>query len=438
MSEPLFHVHRSVTPAGLRLLVVPMGRTSTVTLMVFARTGSRDERAREWGISHFLEHLVFKGSKKRPTTRRISETLDAVGGELNAFTSKEVTVFHAKAAARHAALLADVLGDVVMYPLLRPREIERERGVIAEEIHMYEDTPLQSIEEYWENVLFGRHVLGRKIIGTKESVATLSRAALLAYRSRRYAAGNVVVCLAGNIGPEEGLALLRAQFRRFPAGPTRAARPFRNAWGRRRVGVRDKRTDQAHVVAGGTGVSYTHKDRSAVDLLAAILGGSMSSRLFLEVRERRGLAYAVRTSAEHFTDTGYVATQAGVDPAKLPDAVAVILAEYGKARTTRVPRAELAKARETLKGRLLIRLESSSDVAQFVGGQEVLTGRIVSVDDVFARLDAVTPEDIQRVAQTHLAPSRLRVAAIAPGRPAPALRKVLTRVRHEPVRAPRR
>lgn len=420
-----FLIHRATLPSGLRLRVVPLSGTGTATLLVCVGTGSRYEAASEAGISHFLEHIFFKGSKKRPTTRMISETIDRVGGEFNAFTSKEVTVFWAKAAVKHVALILDVIGDMLLHPLFDPKEIDRERGVITEEINMYEDTPRESIDEFAEELLYGRHPLGRQIIGTKEIVARLKRRAFTRYVAQQYRGRNAVVCLAGNVSAEQGEKLLSDVFRGWPKGAPRRPAPFRGRWGRSRFALKEKQTDQAHVMAATPGVSYTHRDRSAVDLLCAILGGSMSSRLFMEVRERRGLAYAIRTVPQHFTDTGHIATQAGVDPQKLPEAVRVILAEYERLRAKGVPPAELLKAKENLKGRLLLKLESSDDVAQFVAGQEVLTNRILSVDEVFQRLEAVTLQDIRRVARVYLKPASLRIAAIAPGGSAAGLKEAL-------------
>jgi predicted Zn-dependent peptidase len=425
MPSELFPIHRKTLPSGLRLLVVPTEGTGAVTLFITVRTGSRNEVPREMGISHFLEHLFFKGSKKRPTTRMISESLDQVGGDFNAFTSKEMTAFWAKSASQHAALLLDVLGDMLLHPLFDPKEIDRERGVITEEMNMYEDTPLQSIDEHFEELLFGSHPLGRKIIGTKEIIARLPRSAFLRYIGAQYGTKNTVVCLAGNISADEGFRLLADMLGKFPKGHPAAPAPFKSAWGKKRVAVREKKTDQAHMIVGGRGLSYLHPDRTVADVLASILGGSMSSRLFIEVRERRGLAYSVRTQAEHFTDTGYVGTQAGVDPGKLEAALRVILREYAKIRDKDVPAAELLKAKEGLKGRLLLRLESSDAVAQFVAGQELLTDRILTIDDVFARIEAVTARDIRRVAKQLLAPSALRIAAIAPNARAARLEKLL-------------
>jgi predicted Zn-dependent peptidase len=395
--------------------------------MIIVGTGSRYEVPAEFGVSHFLEHLFFKGSKKRPTTHMISESIDLVGGEFNAFTSKEMTAFWAKAGAQHAALLLDVIGDMLIHPLFDPKEIDRERGVITEEVNMYEDTPREYIDEFSEELLYGGHPLGRQIIGTKESIAHLPRSVFLHYVGQQYTVRNTVACLAGNIRPEQGVRLLTEALRAFPQGNPRRPKRFGGAWNTARVAVKKKKTDQAHVIVASPGVSYTHRDRPAVDLLCAILGGSMSSRLFIEVRERRGLAYSVRTGPQHFTDTGHIATQAGVDPKKLSLTVRVILDEYEKIRTKGIPPTELLKAKENVKGRLLLRLESSDEVAQFVAGQEVLIGRILTVDEVFQRLEAVTPRDIRRVARTYLKPEAIRIAAITPRAPHAALKRLLRR-----------
>ncbi len=421
----LFDIHRGTARGGLRLLVVPMTGTSTVTFMVSVRTGSRNERPEEAGISHFLEHLFFKGSRKRPTHREISEALDRIGGEFNAFTSKETTSYYAKASAEHAELIVDVIGDMLLHPLFDAAEIERERGVVIEEMNMYEDTPLQSIDEFAEETLYGTHPLARKIIGTKNVIARVSRAAILSYVRRQYGVRNTVACLTGNVSPDAGMTLLARAFNAFPRARPRLPRRFSGTWGRHRVAVKEKKTDQAHVIVATPGVSYLHPDRTAVDVLSTILGAGMSSRLFIEVRERRGLSYSVRTTPQHFTDIGHVSTQMGVDPGKLAEAVKVILREYGKIRDTRVGVGELQKAQENMKGRLLMHLEASDEVAQFAAGQEVLQGRILTVDEVFKRIDAITARDVQRVAQAYLASRGIRIAAIAPGQDAVRLEHLL-------------
>ncbi len=419
-------LHRAVTPSGLRLLVAPLRGTSAVTFLLAVRTGSRNETPEIHGVSHFIEHLFFKGSKKRPNARAIAEAIDRVGGELNAFTSKEWTAFYAKAASQHAALIVDVISDMVLRPLMREADIQRERGVVIEEINMYEDTPMRSVGEFFEETLYGRHPLAHQITGPKAVIASVPRGAILKYLARQYRARSAVACLAGDVEPKRGLSLLRAALRPFPAGRAAAAAPFARNFGRDRVRVKTKKTDQTHVIIGAPGVHFLHPDRPALDLLSAILGGGMSSRLFLEVRERRGLAYAVRTSPEHCADTGYVATQAGVDSKKLGEACAVIVQEHGRIREQRVGVGELKKAREFVKGKLLLGLEASDEVAQFLTLQEVMTNRILMPDDVFRLLDAVTPADIRRVARQYLRPDRLRLVAIGPELRERELQSVLT------------
>lgn len=414
MNNSLFDIHQDETRSGLRLVALPMKGTGTVTVMAFVGTGSRYEKLEDAGVSHFLEHLFFKGSKKRPSTLLISEALDEIGGEFNAFTSKEMTAFYAKGDAQHAKLIIDVLGDMLLNPLFDPKEINRERGVVIEEMNMYEDTPQEIVGEQFEQQLFGEHELGRKIIGTKEVISSITRKRIVEYQKHQYGTRNVVVCIAGNIDPKKGIRMLKNQFKDLPETQPRKANEFSDFWGVERISARNKKTDQAHMIIGGRGVSLNHEDRCAVDLLATILGGSMSSRLFIEVRERRGLAYSVHTMAEHFVDTGYIATQIGVDPTNDKKATAVILDEYRKIRENLVGKDELRKAKENIKGRLLIRLESSNAVAQFIGGQLMLSGRILSLGEVLNNFDTVTANDVRRVAQKYLDPECLRISAISP------------------------
>lgn len=407
------------------MLVLPMSGTSTISFFLVARTGSRQETPELAGVSHFLEHLFFKGSRHRPSTRQISEAIDGVGGEMNAFTSKEVTAFYAKASRRHAELIVDVIGDMVLHPLLKAEDIDRERGVVIEEINMYEDTPMRSIGETFEETLYGQHAIAHPVIGTKENITRFSRDTVVRYLKRQYRAQSVVACLAGDVDPAEGFAMLRRALRVLPEGRAPSPKPFRRNFGRERLRLKEKATDQTHVVIGVPGISALHRDRPAVDLISAILGGGMSSRLFLEVRERRGLAYAVRTSPDYFVDTGYVATQAGVDSKKLLAACGVILEEHAKLRNVRVSSAELNKAREFAKGRLLLALESSDEVAQFAALQESLFNRILTPDDIFRRLDAVEPSDVQRVAKHAFARRQFRLVAIGPRLPERELARLL-------------
>lgn len=410
-----FTVHRAVFPSGLRGLVVPMSGTRTVTFFLAVRTGSRNETPETAGVSHFLEHLFFKGSKQRPSARAISQAIDGVGGEMNAFTSKEWTAFYAKAASRFVNLIVDVISDMVLRPRFDEDEINRERGVVIEETNMYEDTPVRAVGDFFEEVLFGKHPLAHLILGTKENIGRVPRETIVRYFQRQYRARSVVACLAGDIDRAQGMQLLRAALRRFPHGRAAPPTPFQRAFGRARVKIRAKDTDQTHVVIGAPAVAFVDPDRPAVDLAAALLGGGMSSRLFLEVRERRGLAYAVRTAADHLTDTGYLATQSGVDAKKALDACRVIVAEHARLANQAVRVTELTKTREFVKGKLLLGLESSDDVAQFVTLQEALVGRILTPDDIVRLLDAVQPADIQRVAHRYLHPRHLRAVAIGRG-----------------------
>lgn len=418
-------IHRGTLANGLRTLVIPMAGTSAVTFFLAVRTGSRNETPDIAGISHFLEHLFFKGSKKRPTTKEISEAIDGVGGEMNAFTSKEWTAFYAKAAHRHAGLIVDVISDMVLHSLLDPEEIDRERGVIIEEINMYEDTPMKSIGEFFEETLFGSHALAHPIIGTKEIIRRVPRGTILRYLRSQYRARAAVACVAGNIDQGYGHALLESALARFPRGTARPPVRFGRVFGRDRIRAREKQTDQTHVIIGSPGVHYLHTDRPALDLLATILGGGMSSRLFIEVRERRGLAYSVRTMTDHFVDAGTIVTQAGVDSGKVLEACRVVVAEYGKLRDRRVTTAELDKAREFVKGKLLLGLETSDEAAQFTALQEVLLHRILTPDEIFRRLDAVSPADVQRVAKRYLRTEALRLVTIGPSTPEAELQQIV-------------
>ncbi len=415
MKEPAdIALEKKTMESGLRVIAAPMQGTNTVTVMAFAGTGSRYEREDNRGVSHFLEHLFFKGSEKCPTYLHIAEALDRIGGEFNAFTSKDATAFFAKSDAAHASETADVIGDMMTAPLFDPAEVEREKGVIVEEMNMYEDLPMDLAEEHFEEIAFGAHPLGERIIGTREIIRGMERKAITDYVASQYVAPNMVVAIAGNIGSGEAFRLAEEKFGRIPAGSPMRAEPF-SAYGKAKAKAQDKKTDQAHLVIGGTGVSLTDPDRRAASLLAGILGGGMSARLFVEVREKRGLAYYVRASSQNYADTGAISAQAGVEAGKWAEAVKVIREEFAKIAAEAPGDDEVAKVKAQLKGRMLLKLEATDAVASLFGIQEILTGRTANIREIFAEIDAVAAEDIRRVAETHFAAASLKGSIVAAG-----------------------
>lgn len=419
---------------GLRLITAPMADTNTVTVIVAVAAGSKYETKNTNGLSHFLEHMMFKGTKKRPKTKDIAEALDAVGGEYNAFTSEESTAYFAKVDKEHAGLAIDVVSDIYLNSKLDAREIERERGVILQEINMYEDNPMMSVQEEFEQLLYGDQPAGWKVIGTKENIARVGRKEFVDYRTKLYNAKNTVVCVAGNFGnPPAGggeSGLIREIGKVF--GKMRESginKKQRTTERQTRPGlkVRHKKTDQAHLVLGFRGYDMFHPDRHASALLANILGGTMSSRLFLSVRERQGLAYYVSASSEEYSDCGYFSVRAGVDTKreKIEKAVKTILAEIRKVKAKAVSEKELKKAKDNLRGKLALSLESSDEVAAFLAGQELARREIKKPEEILRRIEKVGKNDILRVAREVFVDEKLNLAIIGPVEDGKFLEKIL-------------
>jgi predicted Zn-dependent peptidase len=415
---------RETLPNGLRVLTAPMPYVQSVTCFVMLAAGSRYETADTAGIAHFAEHMFFKGTERRPTARDIAGEIDAIGGEFNAFTSKEYTGYYVKCAAEHRDVALDVLVDMLRHSKFDPEEIEREKGVIVEEMNMYFDTPRDYIGGVYESLLYGEQPLGRDIIGRKETVRAATQDTFREYLGHWYRPSRMVVGLGGNIGEDlsQGLADLLGDLEDLPgADGAEPVQPAANA----RVKVHTKDSDQAHLILGAPSYPLGHPDRYALTLLATVLGGGMSSRLFTEVRERRGLGYYVFGVNHSYTDTGSLYAQAGVDIARIDDAVTTIAAELGRIADERVPADELEKARNFARGRFVLQLESPQGTISFGLRREVLEGGAVEPDEVLAGLEAVTAEDVQRVAQDVIGDDRLRLAVIGPFDDADRFEKLL-------------
>lgn len=406
---------KTILPNGLRLVSVPMAGSQSTTVLVFFATGSKYETKEINGISHFLEHLFFKGTKKRPTTLAISEVLDRVGGAYNAFTSKETTGFFAKVAAEHWELALDWVADILLNSKFDAAEIEREKGVIVEEINMYWDNPQSYIGELWEDLLYGDQPAGWDTIGTKEVVTGLARPQFIKYLNEHYCSQNAVICLAGKLPPEEELKQKIAQyFRAIKKGEAKNKLAVKEAQDKAQALVRFKETDQTHLCLGVRAYDQSHPDRYALTILAALLGGMMSSRLWISVREKKGLAYYVHTGYEKYTDTGYLMTQAGVANQRVEEAIETILLEYKKIRDEKISAAEIRKAKDCLKGSTRLYLETSDRLAGWVGEQEILQNKILTPAQILAKIEAVTVNDLQRVARDIFQLAKLNLALIGP------------------------
>ncbi len=410
---------------GLRIISVPSKNTQAVTVLVVVATGSKYENAQNNGISHFLEHMFFKGTGKRPNTLAIAEALDKVGGAYNAFTSKEYTGYFAKVDTKHFDLALDWVSDIFLNSKIEPEEIEREKGVIIEEMNMYLDTPTQYIGSLWEYLLYGDQPAGWDVIGKKCNILKFKRKHFLDYLKNHYSSKNTIVAVAGNFSEKDIVNKIKKYFASLENKRPQIKLKVKEA--QQKPGIKDyfKTTDQTHLCLGVRAYDLFHSQKYALDILATILGGNMSSRLFIEVRERRGLAYYIHTSADLFTDSGYLATQAGVPHKNLGEAVEVILKEYQKVRDGKISEQDLQKAKDFLKGSLVLGLESSDAQASFYAGQELLVGKILTLKEKCFKIDKVSLPDVKKAARDIFKPKNLNLAFIGPHKNKVAFQKIL-------------
>ncbi len=400
---------------GLRLITVPMKSVESMTVMVGVGAGSRYETKETNGLSHFLEHMLFKGTRKRPTTLDISSALDSIGAEFNGGTEKEYTLYYVKANAAHQNLAFDILSDMILNSKLEEEEIEREKGVIIEELNMYEDIPIQKISEVFESLLYSPKPLGWYVGGLKENVKKIKRQDFLGYQKRLYFPSNMVIVKAGKVDEKESLDLTERYFGKLRLREKEKFQPTSYTIQKRpRFRLRSKKTNQSHFCLGVRGYGYSHPDRYVLTVLATLLGGSMSSRMFTQVRERRGLAYYIKTSSVFYRDNGNLVTQAGVDVKKIDEAIKIILNEYWSLCQRRVVPEELKKTKELLKGRLILSLEHSDSIAERYALQAILEGRIRDPQEIIEKIEKITVNDIQRVAKDIFTPKKLNLAVIGP------------------------
>jgi predicted Zn-dependent peptidase len=416
---------RQTLSNGLRVLTAPLDHAQSVACYVMLAAGSRYEHAENRGIAHFAEHMFFKGTERRPTARDIAVEVDSIGGEFNAFTSKEYTGYYIRCAGQQRDQAFDVLVDMLRHSKFDADELEREKGVIIEEMNMYVDTPRDYIGSVYEELLFGSNPLGWETLGTKETVQATTRQTFLDYLDEWYTPARMVVGVSGAVGGDlvPMLESLLGDLSGNDTGSPAPVEPERTV--EPRVKIHRKDSDQANVAVGVPSYPLSHPDRYALQLLGTVLGTGMSSRLFLEVRERRGLAYYVYALNSSYTDTGTLYAQGGVDLKRAEEAVEVIATEFKKLADEPVPAAELEKARALAKGRFVLQTESPNGLLLFGLRREVLEGKAAEPTEILEGLDAVTVEDVQRVAQDVIGGSGLRCALIGPFDDAAAFEKLL-------------
>jgi predicted Zn-dependent peptidase len=399
--------------SGQRVITERLTHVRSVALGYWIGAGSRDERDDRAGVSHFLEHLLFKGTD-RYTAQEIAEIFDGLGGELNASTSREHTVVYARVADHHLDTATEVMSDMVFAPTFA--ELDSEREVVVEEIAMYEDQPQELVHDLLAEAVFGDHPLGRPVIGTADVISTVSRRAISAYHRSMYVPSNVVVAAAGNLDHNELVRLLERAEKKVRESPARGRRvrpPLVKA-PPPSVRFARKDTEQYHVCVAAPGIARSDRRRFAASLLDAVLGGSASSRLFQEIREKRGLAYAVYSFASQYTDTGQIGLYVGTREENLDDCLKIAAEQLEDVAAGNLKPNELERAKENLKGRILLSMESTSNRMSRLGKSLITDTEILSLDRIMAEIDAVEPEGLAELAELLLAPERLSAAGIGP------------------------
>jgi len=416
--------NKAVLGNGLRVITSAMPHSHSICLVILVGAGSCYESKEEAGISHFAEHLFFKGTQRRPSFKEITEAIEGVGGIINAGTDKEVTIFWCKVASPHFPVALDVLSDLLLNSRLDQKEMERERRIIIEEMNMNLDIPQQRVNALIDELLWPEQPLGREVIGYKQTVSSITREQLKNHIAHRYMPNNTVVSVAGNIQHEEALAQIDSVFHEWTAGQLTTGYTASDSQTEPRLRIEPKDIEQAHLCLAVHGVSHFHPRRFVLDLLNTVLGGGMSSRLFTEIRERRGLAYDIHSYTEHFLNSGSFAVYAGVDPQKVETTVSAVLEEIAQIKQG-VTADELTRAKELSKGRLYLRLEDSRNVALWCGSQELLLQQILSIEDVIAIVDAITIGELKDVAGEILTDSGLNLAVTGPIKQEKPLRRLL-------------
>jgi predicted Zn-dependent peptidase len=399
---------------GLRILTTPMPHTRSVGVAILTGIGSRYERVAERGISHFIEHMMFKGTPRRPTAQEIAEAIEGLGGVINASTDNEVTTYWAKVASHHLPIALDVLVDMFRNSKFDPVELEKEREVIIQEISRMMDMPESWVHSLIGEIVWPDHPVGWDTAGTKESVSAITRQNMLDYIDLGYVPRNTVISLAGNLETDRVVEQLERDLGAWKAAPQPGFVAVREAGTGPFWRVEFRETEQAHLCLGLRGLSSNHADRFKLRILNVVLGEGMSSRLFLEIREKRGLAYSVGSYTTSMRDTGAIILYAGVPPQKAGDVVTAMLEQLDLLRTKQVPEPEIVKAKEFTKGRILLRMEDTFSNAAWYGQQEVADDPVLTVDQVVQYIDAVTAADVQTMAQRLFSQQALNLALIGP------------------------
>lgn len=427
---------KEVLTSGLTLIRVPMPFVQSVTVLALVNVGSRFEAPAVWGISHFLEHMVFKGTAQFASAQELTTAIDAVGAKFNAFTSKEYTGYYVKSASKHLELALDVVSDMLLTPQLRPADIEREKGVIIEEINMYADMPASHIASLFEQMVYQADTLGHDIIGTKESVTRFTADDFRRHLHDWYGLGNIVLIISGDetvVQQTDLLAKVTQLFQKGDASQRRSLKASDHLGSApltdQQLLVHQRETEQAHFLFGFPGLARADHRRPALSLLSVLMGGNMSSRLFSEVREKRGLCYYINSDTDFYHDVGLFGGSAGVDPKRVTEAITVTLSEFYALADGRKPvtAAELQRAKDFVTGKFVLDLEDSESVAQYFGMKQLLLGQIETPDQLILRYAAVTLDEVNQLARELIVPGSVRFGIIGPFGDQQPLREAIAR-----------
>lgn len=410
---------------GLRVITAPLKQTRAVTILVLIGVGSRYESESLSGVSHFLEHMFYKGTNKRPKALDIAKSLDSVGADYNAFTAEESTGFYIRCATEHFDLALDILTDILYHSKFDPKEIEKEKAVIAEEINMRQDVPQEQVAEDLKSLVYNGHPLAREITGQKETIQQFKRDDLISYKEKHYQPSKMIVAVAGGGQPSDWLAKIQERFETLPKKETLDYEKFQTKQKNPQAKVHSRKTDQAHLMMAFRTIPVRDQRWHTWKVMNNLLGESMSSRLFTEVREKRGLAYYIHAAMGEFQDNGIAVVAAGVNIAKAEEAIKVILGEISRLKTDLVDPDELKRAKENLKGRLYLSLEESFNVAEYLANEELMLRKIDDPDILIKKYEKVTAQDLQKFANEFFVPENLNLAIIGPFKEKEKYQKIL-------------
>jgi len=405
---------RTILSNGMRVILVPQKDNVAATILVLVEAGSKYETKEINGLSHFLEHMCFKGTKKRPKAIDIAGALDGIGAEYNAFTSHEWTGYYAKVQSHKNEEALDIISDLYLNPVFDEKEIEKEKGVIIEEINMYEDIPQRKVNDNFMELLYGNQPAGWSIAGTKENIRNMTKQDFLKYRGEHYVAGATTLVVAGNFDEDKFLKKIEEDFSKMPTDKKHGKLKVKESQEKPEVHIQFKESDQTHIILGCRAFSVEDERKYALDVLGDVLGGGMSSRLFQKVREELGAAYYVRAGSDMLSDHGFFAVSAGVDHARMDIVIEAILEELKRTADEEIPAVELQLAKDHLTGRLLLGLETSDAIANYYGGQEILRQELKNPEQLIEKINAVTAGEIMEVAKEIFKSEKLNLALIGP------------------------